>query len=121
MSDVNRLLVRRVLTLVVVGTVSGVLAYVVHGGQDDATPAVAVAQQQRADEPAPPGTPPELDAFASCMRDHGVTLAPRGRHAGVDFRAAFLACRGYLPERPFGRDGDLEPRDDGPVLLLPTA
>jgi hypothetical protein len=77
--------------------------------------------------PGAPGTQNDgsFQQFRTCLADHGVTLpAPgQGRPAAPsgDLRAAFEACRQYLPDRPFGgngfRRGDHDgfgPGDDSP-------
>jgi hypothetical protein len=77
---------------------------------------------------ATPATPRMQDdstfeQFRTCLEDHGVTLpspgAGRPSTPSSDLRAAFDACRRYLPDRPFGgrgfRRGGLDgPDDDAP-------
>lgn len=55
--------------------------------------------------------------FRACLSDHGVTLPEpgQGRPAvpSADLRAAFEACRQYLPDRPFGGGGSHRGDHDG--------
>jgi hypothetical protein len=58
---------------------------------------------------APGGAGDGFDRFRTCLAEQGVTPAERGQQRRAqpddDLRAAFEACRQYLPERPFGPGG----------------
>jgi hypothetical protein len=65
-------------------------------------------------KPAAPSAPGGSDdstfeQFRTCLANHGVTLPGPGQGRpsapSTDLRAAFEACRQYLPSRPFGGDG----------------
>ena len=57
----------------------------------------------------PGGADAGLDQFRACLEKQGVTPPERGQQRPAqpdgDLRAAFEACRQYLPERPFGPGG----------------
>ena len=58
---------------------------------------------------APGGADAGFEQFRACLEKQGVTPPERGQQRRAqpddDLRAAFEACRQYLPERPFGPGG----------------
>lgn len=68
-----------------------------------------------------------FEKFRACLVEHGITLPERGQQRRAqpddDLRAAFEACREYLPERPAGpgrgfgpppgSESPWQPRNDG--------
>ena len=99
--------VRRALILVLVAVVSGFAAYVVNAG-NGASPAPAAARQS-----ASADRPFGFAQFAACLSRYGVQLPRAGeprRGFGGDVRAAFAACRQYLPAAQFRGGGHFGPR-----------
>src|SRR5690242_3794220 len=99
-SALARRSVRRAFILVLVAAVSGLAAYIVNAG-NGTRPARAVALQG-----ASPDRPAGFARFAGCLSRYGVRL-PRPGEPRVGFdgdvRAAFAACRQYLPAPQSGR------------------